>query len=130
MNNSHWITCNIDLENWVIYIYDSFADRNDAVIWEEAIIPLRTLLLVMMKHAGYFDHLALPSKSDIFSAVRLLPEEVAQQVDSNSCGMFLLTFMDYIVQGKSIRKSFGQEDIYNLRRQKAFEIFANGVNAK
>lgn len=38
--------------------------------------------------------------------------------------------MDYIVQGKPIRKSFGQEDIYNLRRQKAFEIFANGVDAE
>lgn len=130
MNNSHWITCNIDLDNWVIYIYDSFADRNDAVVREQAIIPLRALLPVIMKQAGYFDHLALPPKSDIFSAVRLPPEEVAQQVDSNSCGMFSLTFMDYIVQGKPIRKSFGQEDIYNLRRQKAFEIFANGVDAE
>ena len=130
MNNSHWIICNIDLKNWVIYIYDSFVDRNDAVVREEAIIPLRTLLPVMMKQTRYFDHLALPPKSDIFSAVRLPLKEVAQQVDSNSCGMFSLTFMDYIVQGKPIRNSFGQEDIYNLRRQKTFEIFANGVDAE
>ena len=78
MNNSHWITCNIDLENWVIYIYDSFADRNDVVVREEAIIPLRALLSVMMKQTRYFDHLALPPKSDIFSAVRLPLEKVAQ----------------------------------------------------
>ena len=128
MNN--WITCNIDLENWVIYIYDSFANCNDVVVRKEAIIPLRALLPLMMKQAGYFDHLALPPKSDIFSAIRLSPEEVAQQIDSNSCGMFSLTFMDYIVQGKPIRKSFGQEDIYNLHRQKALEIFANGIDAE
>ena len=114
----------------MIYIYDLFADRNDAVIREEMTIPLRALLPVMMKQAGYFDHLVLPPKNDIFSAVSLPPEEVAQQVDSNSCGMFSLTFMNYIVQGKPIRKSFGQEDIYNLRRQKAFKIFANGIDAE
>ena len=130
MNNSHWITCNIDFENWVIYIYNSFADRNDAVVREQTIIPLRVLLPVMMKQAGYFDHLALSPKSDIFSGIRLPPEEVAQHVDSNSCGMFSLTFMDYIVQDKPIHKSFGQEDIYNLRRQKAFEIFSNEVDAE
>ena len=130
MNNSHWITCNIDLENWVIYIYDSFTDRNDVVVREEAIIPLRALLAEMKKQAGYFDHLAFPPKSYIFSAVRLPPEEVAQQVDNDSCDMLSLTFMDYIVQGKPIRKSFRQEDIYNLRRKKALEIFANGVDAE
>ena len=91
-----------------IYIYDSFADRNDAIVREEAILPLHALLPVMMKQAGYFDHLALPPKSDIFSAVRLPSEEVAQQVDNDSCDMFSLTFMDYIIQGKPIRKSFKQ----------------------
>ena len=81
----------------MIYIYDSFTDRNDAVVREEAIIPFRALLPVMMKHAGYFDHLAFPPKNDIFSAVRLPLEEVAQQVDNDSCGMFSLTLIDYIV---------------------------------
>ena len=130
MNNSHWITCNIDLDNWVIYIYDSFADCNDAVVREQAIIPHRALLPVIMKQAGYFDHFALPPKSDIFSAVRLPPEKVAQQVDNDSCSMFSLTYMDNIVQGMPIRKSFGQKDISNLHCQKVLKFFANGVDAE
>ena len=78
----------------MIYIYDSFANHNDIIVREVAIIPLRALLPVMIKQTGYFDHLALPPKSDIFSEIRIPPEEVAQQVDSNSCGMFSLTFME------------------------------------
>ena len=36
--------------------------------------------------------------------------------------------MEYIVQGKPTRKSFGQQDIYELRPKKAKEIFANGID--
>ena len=114
----------------MIYIYDSFADYNDIVVQEEAIIPLRALLHMMMKQVRYFDHLALPSKSDIFSAVRLPPEKVVQQVDNDSYNMFSLTYMDNIVQGMPIRKSFGQKDISNLHCQKVLKFFANGVDAE
>ena len=113
----------------VIYIYDSFVDRMDLNIREDVIIPLRAFLVVIMKQVGYFDYLALLSKSDIFRAIRLPPEDVAKQVDNNSCNMFSLTFTEYIVQGKPIRKSFGQQDIFYLPHKKTLEIFANGVDA-
>ena len=99
MNNSHWITCKIDLEKWKIFIYDSFAHHkvDDHKFMEDAIIPLRAFLPVIMKQAGYFDHLVVFSRSDIFRAVRLPPENIAKQDDNNSCGMFSLTFMEYIL---------------------------------
>ena len=130
MNNTHWITCKTDLEKWVIFIYDSFTHRstNDPQIKEKAIIPFRTFLLVIMKQMGFFNHLALRPRNDIFRAVRLPPEDVAQHDNDDSCDMFSLTFMEYILQGKPIHKSFGQQDIYKLRLKKAREIFANGID--
>ncbi|XVE73641.1 hypothetical protein DITRI_Ditri11bG0134800 [Diplodiscus trichospermus] len=132
VNGCHWVTCKIDLKAWVIYIYDSLAHKTEAnPEWRERdIMGMRRLLPVVMHRASYFKHAGIEPRYDMFGAVRVPPEDVANQEDSNSCGMFSLVFMDFILKGRQVAQTIGQNDIAELRSNIALQIFANSINVE
>ena len=60
--------------------------------------------------------------------MRLHSNEVADQADDTSCGMFCLVFMDNILRGLPIRSRIAQESVDVLRGDYAFQIFLNNIN--
>ena len=58
----------------------------------------------------------------------LPPNEVANQIDDTSFGMFCLAFMDNILRGLPIRGRITQDLVNKLKGDSAFEIFLNSTN--
>ena len=64
---------------------------------------LKAILPYLLQQVGYFEWAGNEPRQDIFRAVWLHPNEVADQADDTSYDMFCLVFMDSILCGLPIR---------------------------
>ena len=64
VNQTHWIICEIDLKECVIYIYNCIAQRMKDMPKkrENEIMSIRRLLPKVMNSANYFECVELPKK--------------------------------------------------------------------
>ena len=86
-------------------------------------MPFRAILPYLLQHAGYFDHASIEPTLDILRAVRLHPNEVADQKDDTSRDTFGLTFMDSMLHGLLIWGRIRHDLVNKLRGNYAFKIF-------
>ena len=91
-------------------------------------MPLRVILSYLLQQAGYFEQTIIIPRQDIFRAVRLPPNKVADQIDDISYGTFCLAFMDNILRGLLIRGRITQDLLNKLKGNYAFEIFLNSTD--
>ena len=72
VNKTYWITCKIDLKEWVIYIYDSITHRTKDIPKkrENEIMSMRRLLPKVMNNVDYVERVGLPKKKDPFKSIQ------------------------------------------------------------
>ena len=83
-------------------------------------LPLKAILPYLLQQIGYFEQVGIKPRKDIFKAVRLHPNDVADQADDTSYGTFCLAFMDSILRGLPIRGRITHESIDVLKGDYAF----------
>ena len=91
-------------------------------------MPLRAILPYLLQQPRYFKQAGREPKIDIFKAVLVPTEEVAIQIDDQSCGVFCLAFLDNIIRGLPIFDRITQSVVNKLKCDYAFQIFLNSTN--
>ncbi|EOY10240.1 Uncharacterized protein TCM_025607 [Theobroma cacao] len=103
----HWVVAKIDLVRWAIKVVDSVrtSDAKDNGVRAGQMTPLTTMMPFICHQASYFNNIRqkrrdlMPMPLDI----HLPKAKVHRQNDSVSCGMFMIRYMDHILQSENIR---------------------------
>ncbi|EOY02755.1 Uncharacterized protein TCM_017153 [Theobroma cacao] len=128
----HWVVAKIDLMRWTIKVLDSArtsnAKDNKALVGQ--MTPLTTMMPFICHQASYFNNIRRKRRdlTPMPLDIHLPKAKVHQQNDSASCGMFMIWYMDHILQSEKIR--IKQNMIAKMCRQYALEIFSNNYESK
>ncbi|EOY00555.1 Uncharacterized protein TCM_010448 [Theobroma cacao] len=127
----HWMVAKIDLVRWAIKVVDSARtlDVKDNEVRAAQMTPLTTIMLIISHQAGYFNKTRRKTRdlTPMPLEIHLPKAQVHRQDDSVSCGMFMIGYIDDILQSESIKVK--QNMIANMRRQYALEIFSNSCES-
>ncbi|KAK3225124.1 hypothetical protein Dsin_004986 [Dipteronia sinensis] len=130
VGDSHWVLCVVRLNDWVITIFDSTAhlQPNYPKYREQQVLPLRRLFPLICKASGYYDvSKRWPQNMNCMKVVRLAPHLFPCQTDGDSCGVFMLKGLEYVMMNKDLNFDFNQDNIPAFRKQMARDIFANSL---
>ncbi|KAK3218689.1 hypothetical protein Dsin_012659 [Dipteronia sinensis] len=93
---------------------------------EHQVLLLRRLFPLICKASGYYDvSKRRPQNMNCMKAVRLAPHLFPCQTDGDSCGVFMLKGLEYVMMNKDPNFDFNQDNIPAFRKQMARDIFAN-----
>ena len=128
--DGHWILCKVDLSQWSIVIYDSLSYKipAESTYRENQVMPLRYLLPSVLAKSGYFEEKHMERKWDCFSIQIMNHKSIPTQKDDSSCGGFVCKYVDCIIR-KGVSWNWRLSDIHKMRREYAFAIFCNAVEA-
>ncbi|XP_052171715.1 uncharacterized protein LOC127787690 [Diospyros lotus] len=118
--NQHWFLIKISLKNKILFLYDSSAKSEDSRrIRVAAVTPLAKLLPIILKSSGYYKHVSATTTSDReWDVEGTDPHKVPQQVDSASCGCFVIKYIEDILRhNEGSWQIDPNPDVYTLRRQ-------------
>ncbi|KAK0602598.1 hypothetical protein LWI29_035116 [Acer saccharum] len=118
VNQNHWVTVEVDLNEWVIKVYDSKPDAysvDQILKWATCLRKMLPSLLVYVMPDTYTD----PSSF----TVERLEEGVPHQGNQFDCGVFTLKFLEYLWAKKQF--DFDEKDGEPFRVKIVTEIFQN-----
>ncbi|EOY09589.1 Uncharacterized protein TCM_025002 [Theobroma cacao] len=103
----HWVVAKIDLVRWTIKVVDSAItlDAKDNGVRAGQMTPLTTMMPFICHQAGYFNNIRR-KRQDLTSMsldIHLPKAKVHRQNDSVSCGMFMIGYIEHILQSENIR---------------------------
>ncbi|KAK3198058.1 hypothetical protein Dsin_021473 [Dipteronia sinensis] len=130
VGDNRWVLCVVRLNDWVITIFDSNAhlQPNYPRYREHQVLPLRRLFPLICKASGYYDVSKRRLQNmNCIKAVRLAPHLFPYQTDGDSCGVFMLKGLEYVMMNKDPNFDFNQDNIPAFRKQMARDIFANSL---
>ncbi|KAK3225928.1 hypothetical protein Dsin_005790 [Dipteronia sinensis] len=83
---------------------------------------------IVKSQPNYYEGAKIHVHTTPFTAKNVLLANLPQQEDSNSCGAFMLKFVELLLCGDPLqwKKTFGQKDIPTIRKAMALDIFNNG----
>ncbi|KAK2641899.1 hypothetical protein Ddye_023662 [Dipteronia dyeriana] len=116
---------------WVITIYDSTVYKllDNPKYKEQQVLPLRRLFPLICNASNYFvASKRKAQKLNCMKAVRLAPTLFPCQHDGNSCGVFMVKGIEYVMMNKNVNFNFNQDNIPEFRKQMARDIFANWLH--
>ncbi|XP_017978432.1 PREDICTED: uncharacterized protein LOC108660465 isoform X2 [Theobroma cacao] len=123
----HWVVAKIDLVRWTIKVVDEAITSNakDNGVRAGQMTPLTTMMPLICHQAGYFNNIRRKRRdlTPMPLDIHLPKTKVHWQNDSVSCGMFMIGYIEHILQSEKIR--IKQNMIAKMRRQYALEIFSN-----
>ncbi|POO01903.1 Ulp1 protease family, C-terminal catalytic domain containing protein [Trema orientale] len=120
----HWVLLVLDLKRWTLCVYDSYrAAKHD----KEAMLacrPIAEMVPWILKSVGFFG-----ARKDIKEATSPLDVElvdgVPQQDNGGDCGMFMLKFIEFMMQNTSLN-TCTQDKMPFFRNMMATELYAYG----
>ncbi|GAB2282772.1 hypothetical protein Dimus_017311 [Dionaea muscipula] len=86
VSNSHLVLARIDLELWVIEIFDSLGHLtpDNPKYRENQFNGMTQLPHVLLAHGNNFPLANKPMNTDLFKAIRIVPEEIGEQTNASS----------------------------------------------
>ncbi|WRX22555.1 Ulp1 protease family [Theobroma cacao] len=117
---------------WTIKVVDSArtSDAKDKGVCAGQMTPLTTMMPFICHQTSYFNNIRL-KRRDLMSMpldIHLPKAKVHQQNDSVSCGMFMMGFIEHILQSEKIE--IKQNMIAKMRQQYALKIFSNSCESE
>lgn len=122
----------IDLVRWTIKMVDSVStsDAKENGVRAAQMAPLTTIMPIICHQINYFNktHQKTRDLTSMPLDIHLPKAKVYRQNDSVNCGMFMIGYIDDILQSKNIRVKHNM--IANMSRQYALEIFSNNCESE
>ncbi|EOY27332.1 Uncharacterized protein TCM_029202 [Theobroma cacao] len=128
----HWVVAKINLVRWTIKVVDSARtlDAKDNGVRASQMTPLTIMMPFICHHVGYFNNICR-KRRDLTSmplVIHLPKAKVHRQNDSVSCGMFMIEYIEHILQSEKIE--IKQNMITKMCRQYALKIFSNNCESE
>ncbi|GAY68119.1 hypothetical protein CUMW_261690 [Citrus unshiu] len=121
----HWALVEFDLQKEIIFVYDSILDYMNDNAFEKELLPFVVMMpLILNKISWYTSHSDDNSLTCKWKAVRL--SDIPQQKNNNYCGVFVMFYLEALVNGLDIPYDVPtQAGINSYRKQVATMLFSD-----
>ncbi|KAK2642982.1 hypothetical protein Ddye_024745 [Dipteronia dyeriana] len=113
--SSHWVLCELNLYTHKIEIYDSLQEGNDKYKQLQRIPHIKSLVSFLpgiLRAGGYYERRISEPKPVEVDVVE--PYLIPQQHDTRSCGVFIMKYMENIIQDKCYQMDFTADDMKDI----------------
>ncbi|KAK3230067.1 hypothetical protein Dsin_001948 [Dipteronia sinensis] len=100
--DEHWILCLIDLDKRNVCINDPLHRQKKIDTCQKQITPLLCFIPAILQQSGYFQQKGIPPNGEMFSVHQSIPKKLPEQLDNDSCGVFICRYTDMLMRHKCI----------------------------
>ncbi|KAK2652102.1 hypothetical protein Ddye_011958 [Dipteronia dyeriana] len=122
--SSHWVLCELNLYTYKIEIYDSLQEGNDKYKQLQQIPHIKSLVSFLpgiLRAGGYYERrISEPKPVEVDVVEQYL---IPQRYDTGSYGVFIMKYMENILQDKCYQMDFTSDDMKDIRNEIAKWFF-------
>ncbi|XP_070001968.1 uncharacterized protein [Nicotiana sylvestris] len=109
----HWILARLSFKDQRIYVYDSMSGTRQNSAVRRSVEPYSVLLPYFLHRIGFWDTKENPMGIPANDPFEIHVVDGLPTQDNTDCGVYVVAFAEYIIQGSSIPKSIDIDGIRN-----------------